>query len=873
MLLRLAEGLHYPITVTELLKQPNEYVERLAPLFSYTYMTTVTEGNKYGDTYQVERPFSTQYQSTVDGTLKEWKIHQGMIITNSSADIAKFDEPCSHDMQFGGMCTMCGKDMTEYENSSIPLYRHHFPCHLPAANGVFRIGYNTIRSDAERATITMIHDNVSLTVSQNEATRVEEDAKRRLLAAKKLSLVVDLDQTIIHATVDPTVAEWQQDKENPNHEAVKDVRAFQLIDDGPGARGCWYYIKLRPGLNDFLENVSKIYELHIYTMGTRAYAQNIAKIVDPHRRIFGDRILSRDESGSMTAKNLQRLFPVDTKMVVIIDDRGDVWKWSENLIKVRPYDFFVGIGDINSSFLPEKPELNSSPKVVATTALEPKEDSPEDAIKGEDQDLPQTQSSDSETNGAEASSVSTLEQLVSMGGGDDPSVLQAQASKQDETLAAQLQDRPLLQQQKLLDAEDEAAVDSSSKDDNGEIKTSGDTPGDIGKSRQNLLQDDDTELQHLERNLSRIHHAFFEEYDKALTGVQGGRIAALRGEKSAKMLPTSNGSLDLKVVPDIKFIMPQMKLRVFAGIVLVLSGVVPLGTDIQSSDIAFWAKSFGAQIVEDVGKRVTHVVAARNRTAKVRQAARRPRINIVTTQWLFDSISHWQRLEEEPYLIPVHPEDRTGPASSPGDTSLRTLEGAQVDAKLDNNATLSSSEEEDGSSEEENGKLSLKTQGFDDLEQVGPPDLADDDSPIGVDWNGMNEDLKEFLGSENEDSDSESMTSELSIRDVKKHKRKRSASSSPESTEGEDDLNGSSLSLRKKRALDRTTTLKEVSVANDRSSSLPSPETTGAEEEAQANETEETENPEDDGSDFDLEKDLEAELEAQEDEERRESEV
>lgn len=218
--------------------------------------------------------------------------------------------------------------------------------------------------DSYRAPIQMAHDNTTLTVSEKEATRVEEDAKRRLLASRRLSLVVDLDQTIIHATVDPTVGEWKEDKDNPNYEALKGVRQFQLIDDGPGMRGCWYYIKLRPGLEDFLQNVAELYELHIYTMGTRAYAQNIADIIDPTRKLFGDRILSRDESGSLTAKNLQRLFPVDTKMVVIIDDRGDVWRWSPNLIKVSPYDFFVGIGDINSSFLPKKQDLGEMNKAV-----------------------------------------------------------------------------------------------------------------------------------------------------------------------------------------------------------------------------------------------------------------------------------------------------------------------------------------------------------------------------------------------------------------------------------------------------------------------------------------------------------------------------
>lgn len=35
-------------------------------------------------------------------------------------------------------------------------------------------------------------------------------------------------------------------------------------------------------------------------------------------------------------------------MAVVVDDRADVWDWSDNLIRVRPYDFFVGIGDINA---------------------------------------------------------------------------------------------------------------------------------------------------------------------------------------------------------------------------------------------------------------------------------------------------------------------------------------------------------------------------------------------------------------------------------------------------------------------------------------------------------------------------------------------
>lgn len=66
-------------------------------------------------------------------------------------------------------------------------------------------------------------------------------------------------------------------------------------------------------------------------------------------------------------------------MVVIIDDRADVWEWSPNLVKVVPctlfiqasstttllmftvVEFFVGIGDINSAFLPKQQPLAPVP--------------------------------------------------------------------------------------------------------------------------------------------------------------------------------------------------------------------------------------------------------------------------------------------------------------------------------------------------------------------------------------------------------------------------------------------------------------------------------------------------------------------------------
>jgi RNA polymerase II subunit A-like phosphatase len=98
--------------------------------------------------------------------------------------------------------------------------------------------------------------------------------------------------------------------------------------------------------------MSKLYEMHVYTAGSRSYANAVCKGIDPKGKYFSERILSRDESGSKfvpvdelvgadafagaAVKNLKRLFPTDQSMVVIIDDRWEVWSHGPNLVKVVP---------------------------------------------------------------------------------------------------------------------------------------------------------------------------------------------------------------------------------------------------------------------------------------------------------------------------------------------------------------------------------------------------------------------------------------------------------------------------------------------------------------------------------------------------------
>ncbi|GAB7365810.1 hypothetical protein MBLNU230_g7143t1 [Neophaeotheca triangularis] len=806
-------SLRYPITVTKLLRAPGDDVDQGTALFRYQYQATVTESSEENpEGKEVLRSWYADFESELEGKVTSLDIKADQVITRRTA-VAEIEEPCTHEIQYGGLCALCEKDMTT-------------------------VSYNTTQKNTSRATINTTHGNTALLVSGQEASKADEEAKRRLLDSRKLSLVVDLDQTIIHATVDPTVEQWQKDPSNPNHEAVKDVRAFQLSDEGSASRQCWYYIKLRPGLEDFLRTMSEYYELHIYTMGTRAYAENIARLIDPDRKIFSDRILSRDESGSMTAKNLKRLFPVDTRMVVIIDDRGDVWQWSPNLIKVSAYDFFVGIGDINSSFLPKRPELEAakpkptkvpSPVVSEGSSEESEKDS---TVQSNPPSVPSTAPSTPPPVNGDASAV---DRLVTMAGSQDAGAMKEKANQQDETLSSQLEDRPLLQKQKILDAAEdeaktspaaEAAANLLSPDENQD-STAPPTEH-ASKYRHNLLQDDDTELHHLSQSLRNIHSAFFTEYDRS-NSTTNPRVTALNPKVSAQK---PSPSTSLSNIPDAAALMATMKRRVLAGVHLVFTGVVPLGVNIHHHDTAIWAKSFGASVSENVDKKTTHVIASpQRRTVKVRQALRKGpgRIAVVSQGWLFACFSQWKRVSEAEFRI--HSEGGVnGGAGLPGGFAEGAARGENALSSSDSEATGT----EDESAGEESGTSSalavrteeLETDTEAELEKYKPSSDRDE-SPIEEhkeDWEDIDREFKDFMGEDYDSDDSEfSMASLDSGREGSENgdggggaegerKRKREDGEvGGESAGDEEHRPGESrLQKRKKEALERTTSLTKM---------------------------------------------------------------
>lgn len=431
------------------------------------------------------------------------------------------------------------------------------------------VDYLTKELDTGRASVNMTHDNTALLVSRNEARRAEEESKKRLLESKKLSLIVDLDQTVIHTTCERTIAEWQSDPENPNYEFVKDVQGFQLADDNVAhVASNWYYVKMRPGLRDFFDRMSELYEMHIYTMATRAYAQAVAQIIDPERRYFGDRILSRDENYTDKLKSLKRLFPNNTDMVVIIDDRADIWSYSEHLVRVPVFNFFPGAGDINASFLPKQVELVTSapPDTKASSSTKPKDKDadaagPVTVAGGKPIELAIREGPNGTDNELE-------NQMLAMGAAESQEALEQQVKEQEKVIVAQQTERPLLQQQITLDKEDEAEEASIEDGDTRMVEHH-------HHKHRSLLNNDDRGLDIIEANLRRVHDTFFEEYQNSMVLPTGSRVAELKGEKSPKK-PRLEG-----IVPDVADIMPRIKSEVLATCVIVFSGIIPLGMDVE----------------------------------------------------------------------------------------------------------------------------------------------------------------------------------------------------------------------------------------------------------------------------------------------------
>ncbi|KAI9184718.1 hypothetical protein LWI28_000437 [Acer negundo] len=148
---------------------------------------------------------------------------------------------CTHPRTFERMCALCGKMLEEEPGVAL--------------------GY--------------IHKGLRFT--NDEIVRLGNKDTENLLRHRKLILVLDLDHTLLNSTLLAHLT--------PEEEYLKSqTDSLQDVSRGDLFKLDFIHMmtKLRPFVRTFFKEASEMFEMHIYTMGHRSYALEMARLLDPN---------------------------------------------------------------------------------------------------------------------------------------------------------------------------------------------------------------------------------------------------------------------------------------------------------------------------------------------------------------------------------------------------------------------------------------------------------------------------------------------------------------------------------------------------------------------------------------------------------------
>ncbi|KAA0176926.1 hypothetical protein FNF27_01748 [Cafeteria roenbergensis] len=197
-----------------------------------------------------------------------------------------------------------------------------------------------------------------LQVASHEAEQADLRTQSRLLRARRLRLVLDIDHTLLHATCDERAA------------VIVSSCGLHTFE----GEGVPYFVKLRPAVRTFLRLCQPFFELSVDTAGTRAYARRVVAVLDPTGDLFGQRIVTRSDHNYMQTQQksahwLHRSLG-DASMMVVLDDTAAVWGRTApaNLVQIEPYKFFGSFQDVNNSAGVSATALDAAPSAPGAAA-------------------------------------------------------------------------------------------------------------------------------------------------------------------------------------------------------------------------------------------------------------------------------------------------------------------------------------------------------------------------------------------------------------------------------------------------------------------------------------------------------------------------
>ena len=264
-------------------------------------------------------------------------------------------EACEHPAFVFGICVHCGR---RAETTTTTTTNKTNKTNKTDADVPDNDDDDDDKKEENGKTTAVRYLHEGLTVSDKLLREAKREERKATLKQGKIFLVLDLDHTVLNscrfdevndeerATLDAKVAKREEEDE-----LRKTLLGMVGSGNGRGGRRPRFpdlyrlshfstYTKLRPYVFEFLEEAAKICRMHVYTMGDKNYAHEMASLIDPEGKYFHGRIIGNSDSTCSKTKDLDIVLGGDD-CTMIVDDTSRVWpRHARNLIRVDRYHFF-----------------------------------------------------------------------------------------------------------------------------------------------------------------------------------------------------------------------------------------------------------------------------------------------------------------------------------------------------------------------------------------------------------------------------------------------------------------------------------------------------------------------------------------------------
>lgn len=185
---------------------------------------------------------------------------------------------------------------------------------------------------------------------------------KRTRSCPPTTLVLDLDETLVHSTLEPC----------DDADFTFSVN-FNLEDHK-------VYVRCRPYLKEFMERVAGLFEIIIFTASQSIYAEQLLNVLDPKRKVFRHRVYREScvflegnylKDLSVLGRDLARVVMIDNSPQAFgfqIDNGIPIESWFDNrsdqeLLSLLPFlESLIGVEDVRP-FIAKK--FNLREKIAA----------------------------------------------------------------------------------------------------------------------------------------------------------------------------------------------------------------------------------------------------------------------------------------------------------------------------------------------------------------------------------------------------------------------------------------------------------------------------------------------------------------------------